>query len=418
MAIIKNFLDSYVEYSSLTIAHPELYKRWGGITCISSMLGRRFWIRRGHVRVFPNFYVMLMGEPGTGKGLACDICQGVLTEAGYEYFAADRSSKEKFLQDLADGISFNRPTTMDDLLASSSFGKDEGPTSFLSAEPRECLAIAEEFSDFIGQNNSDFIAFLTKIWSYNGTYRYRLKTGRSVGITDPYINIFGGSSSAAFALSFPPEIVAQGFLARLVLVAGESGKRETWPELKASTLGSELSSFLAGIKENCIGEIALTPKAMIDLEKLDQEFGGVDDPRFKDYNVRRFTHLLKLCIIHAAARGESILRIEDIEQAHGLLCDTEYLMPKALGSFGKSKNADVSNKILQHLYTASQPVPTTTLWRIVCDDLEKLQDLTDLLHKLQYSGRIQSVGSKGWLPKLTARVELASKPNEGKEIKK
>ena len=406
MAIIKNFLDSYVEYSSLTIAHPDLYKRWGGVIAISSMLGRRFWIPRGHLKVYPNFYVMLMGEPGTGKGIACDICQGILTEAGYEYFGADRSSKEKFLQDLADGISFNKPNTMDDLLSSHSIGGDGEQTSFLSTESRECLVIAEEFSDFIGQNNSDFIAFLTKVWSYNGTYRYRLKTGRSVGITDPYLNILGGSSSAAFALSFPPEIIAQGFLARLVLVAGEfTGSRETWPKRpdSALNLASDLSAFLANIKENCKGEIALTAKALKDLEKLDQEFGGVDDPRFKDYNVRRFTQLLKLCIVHAAARGECILRIEDIEQAHQLLCDTEYLMPKALGSFGKSKNADVSNKILQCLYTATQPVPTTFLWRIVCDDLEKLQDLTDILHKLQYSGRIQSVSGKGWLPKLAAK---------------
>jgi hypothetical protein len=369
------------------------------------MLGRRFWITRGHLKVFPNLYIMLMGEPGTGKGVACDLAQTVLTQAEYSYFGADRSSKEMFLQDLADGINFNKPLDMDDLLANHSTGIKE----FTSTEPRECLIIAEEFQDFIGVQNADFIAFLTKVWSYNGTYRYRLKTGRSVGITNPYINILGGSSSAAFSQAFPPEIVAQGFLARLILVAGEfSGTRPTWPEGNTDDkMLNDLGYFLQYIRLNCQGEIKLSESTYKNLELLDKAFGGVDDPRFKDYNGRRFTQLLKLCIIFAASRGECLLRIEDIEQANQLLCDTEHLMPRALGAFGKSKNADVSNKILQYLYSNSRVVPTMELWRVVSDDLEKLEDLTNILTKLQHSQRIQPVSKPmvGWLPKISVRKE-------------
>lgn len=408
---ITNFMDSYLEYAKKTVAIPEIYHKWTACMAVSCMLGKRIFIPRGHLKVFPNLYVMLMGEPGTGKGVACDLVQGILQDAQYEYFAADRSSKEKFLQDLADGISFNH-TDMDSLLASVPAGAGD---SFLSTEPRECFILAEEFSDFIGQNNADFVAFLTKIWSFRGTYRYRLKTGRSVGITEPYINILAGSSSAAFALAFPPEIVAQGFLARLVLVAGEyTGKRETWPTSTDGALGKELSSFLVRIKSSVQGEIHLSERALKDLELLDQNFGGVDDPRFRDYNVRRFTQLLKLCIVFCAARGDTQLRIEDVERANALLCETEHFMPKALGSFGKSKNADVSNKILQALYAANKPINTLQLWRIVCDDLDKLQDLTDILHKLKNADRVQAVG-QGWLPKLTVPKELMSLPKKGEE---
>lgn len=403
---IKNFLDSYLEYAKKTIPIPDLYNKWGGVMAVSAMLGKRLWITRGHLNIFPNMYIMLMGEPGTGKGIACDICQGILQNAGYELFAADRSSKEKFLQDLSDGISFNQPTGMDSLLANESTGAAD---SLLSSEPRECFVLAEEFSDFLGQNNADFVAFLTKIWSFRGTYRYRLKTGRSVGITEPYISILGGSSSSAFSLTFPPEIVAQGFLARLVLVGGEwTGARETWPETTESdfALGQSCSDFLRGIRDNVNGQIFLNPQAYKDLELLDKSFGGVGDPRFRDYNIRRFTQLLKLCIISAASRGDSHLRIEDVERADNLLCETEYLMPKALGSFGKSKNADTANKILQYLFTATRPATTMQLWKIVCDDLDKLQDLTDILHKLSSASRIQAVDG-GWLPRFEAKIERA-----------
>jgi hypothetical protein len=191
----------------------------GWTNAISSTLGKNLWISRGHFRVFPNLYVMLNGRTRDRERLACSLLQDLLEESGYEYFAADRSSKEKFIQDLADGITFNREQ-VEDLFSSATFGNNEA-SSGSSTKPRECLILAEEFQDFLGQNNIDFIAFLTKMWSFTGTYRYRLKTGRSVGITEPCINLLGGSTSATFALTFPPEIAGQGFLARLILIGGE-----------------------------------------------------------------------------------------------------------------------------------------------------------------------------------------------------
>lgn len=416
----QHFLDSYFEFAQKTVAVPPLFNKWAGVMGVACMLGKRLFIRRGHLKVYPNLYVMLMGEPGTGKGVACDILQTILTDAGYGYFAADRSSKEKFLSDLADGINFNAPT-LDSLLGAASFSDQ----AFVSTEPRECFILAEEFSDFLGQNNPDFVAFLTKVWSYSGTYKYRIKTGKSVGIYEPYINILGGSSSAAFALTFPPEIIAQGFLARMVLVAGESPrKRKTFPDLSDPIDQANIAEQLIGIKVHGQGEITITEKAFADLDSLNQEFGGVDDPRFRDYNVRRFTQLLKICIICCAARGKDLsLRVEDVERAHDLLCETEHSMPRALGSFGKSRNSDVSNKLLATLYSADRPISTMALWRIVCDDLEKLQDLSDLLHKLSSAGRIQSAkgsdGVQGWLIKIDPPKEKFEinimKPGEAKK---
>lgn len=204
---VKDFIDSYVEYAGSGVVIPELYNRWCSLTALSASIGRKCWIDRGHLQVFPNLYVMLMGEPGTGKGLSCDILQTILLESEYEFFAADRSSKEQFLEDLADKMSFNK-ATMGDVLGSSwdSELNDE------SGGASECFILAEEFQDFLGQNNSDFIAFLTKMWSYRGTYKYRIKSGRKVAIPNPTINLLGGTTSSTFALTFPPEIAGQGFL--------------------------------------------------------------------------------------------------------------------------------------------------------------------------------------------------------------
>jgi hypothetical protein len=411
---ITNFLDSYEEYAKNTVAIPQIFHKWAAIMAVGVSLGRRVWIERGHFKVFPNLYVLLVGEPGTGKGVACSLLQDILQKSGYEYFAADRSSKEKFLQDLADGIDFNRGS-MEGLLENELFddAKESG-----NDEPKECFALAEELQDFLGQNNMDFIAFLTKVWSQSGPYRYRIKTGRSVVISDPCINILGGTTSSNFALTFPPEVSSQGFLARLILVSGEfTGVRETWPPPINQELRDSLANFLGGISHELTGGISLSRELYLGLDELNKEFGGIDDPRFKDYNSRRFTQLLKLITINAAARGSLTLSIEDIERADELLRETERWMSKALGSFGKAKNADIANKVIQYLHTVTKPATVKELWKLVCDDLDKFSDIGDLLGKLVASERIQNVGG-GYLPKLKApekKLELIKVRKEGGE---
>lgn len=395
---IDNFLDSYAEYTKdLNLISPPLYHKWCGLMAVAATLGKNLWIARGHFRVYPNLYLMLMGEPGTGKGAAIKSLQSLLEESGYEYLSADRSSKEKFIQDLADGITFNRKPVagfFDDPIF-----EVDGTGNTTSTEARECLILADEFQDFLGQNNIDFIAFLTNMWSYSGTYKYRLKTGRSVGIPEPCINILGGSTSATFALTFPPEIAGQGFLARLILIGGESsGKRISFPPPPDLSLKTELADSLRIIKEQCVGEITISPRTFELFDRLNQEFGGVDDPRFKDYNTRRFSQLLKLTTICAAARISTELTVADIDRADSILRETESIMPRALGSFGASRNSAVTNKILQTLFAATRPITTKQLWRLVCDDMEKYEDLGALLIKLSVSDRIQPAGN-GWLPK-------------------
>lgn len=154
------------------------------------------------------------------------------------------------------------------------------------------------------------------------------------------------------------------------------------------------------------GGFGLEDEARTMLDQINQKYPGIDDPRFKDYNIRRFTQLLKISLLSAASRFDKVIRKQDVERAHGFLSESEKWMPKALGSFGKSRNSNVANKILQTLHQTSRPLKSNELWRLVCDDLEKFQDLTDLLYKLQSSDRIQSVGKEGWLAKVKVTTEI------------
>ena len=74
-------------------------------------------------------------------------------------------------------------------------------------------------------------------------------------------------------------------------------------------------------------------------------------------------------------------------------------MPKALGEFGKSKDAEVSGKIMQALYEAKEPMTTSMILKIVKNDLDKMQQLGEIMMKLCNADQAQLVPGKGYLPK-------------------
>jgi len=91
--------------------------------------------------------------------------------------------------------------------------------------------------------------------------------------------------------------------------------------------------------------------------------------------------------------------MQDILLANSLLTYTEASMPKALGEFGKSRNAEAANKIMSVLYDTKKPLGLPSLWKVVSNDLEKVSDLSNLLVNLQNADKIQVVKGEGFLPR-------------------
>ena len=116
----------------------------------------------------------------------------------------------------------------------------------------------------------------------------------------------------------------------------------------------------------------------------------IDDLRFDSYFNRRFTHLLKLCIIVAAGHARKQIDERTVIEANTYLSYIESLMPKALGEFGKSRNSDVTHKILSFI-EAHDGVTLKEILKLVSADLEKPSDIGDIIRKLSMADKIQSV---------------------------
>lgn len=389
MSNLQTLSDLYFRYTEKT-EPPMVFHRWSLMSCLAASLGRQFYLPFADFRIFTNMYVMLIGDPGTRKSTAIKTGKRILSASGYDKFSAERTSKEKFLLDL-EGVEDDSGSVKDaSAVMRNLFGDD-----YLNADPREVFVVADEFNEFVGSGNLEFLSLLGSLWDWDdpvAPFKQRLKTSRSVSIFQPTINILSGNTHAGFAEAFPPQTLGQGFLSRLILVFGESsGKKFAFPEKPPDSLKQQLIDEFMEIKTQVSGEATMTNKAKDMLQTIYHSFEGLEDARFKHYSTRRYTHLLKLCLLTAAASRRTEIRAEDVLFANTLLTYTEHRMPNAMGEFGKAKNADVAARLISVLSDAKTPMDTPALWKQVQSDLDKPEDLNKLLAGLVQGGKIQYV---------------------------
>lgn len=402
----ESLFELYFRYAEAT-EPPTVYHRWSLISSVGALLGRQFWFPFGTTRIFPNQYVMLIGNPGTRKSTAIKMARRVIATTGYSTFAAERTSKEKFLLDL-EGVtdedawsksnkSGRRTITANDVLDNLELG---GGGETHDGIPKEIFVTADEFNEFSGTGNIEFLSMLGALWDWDDedtTYKHRFKNSKSISIFQPTISILGGNTHSSFKLAFPEQAIGQGFLSRLILVYSEpSGRKITFPTKPPDAVVSSLAAALSRIKESVRGEATMAAGAERALDTIYRTSKDLEDYRFKSYSTRRFTHLIKLCLIVTAMRSSTEISTDDVVLANTILTYTESNMSKALGEFGRSKDSEAQHNIMTALYESKTPLSISDLWKIVSRDVDKQERLADILSSLASAGKIQPApGNKG-----------------------
>lgn len=401
-----NFIENYLDFYEKT-EPPTIYNRWAAIGGIGALLGRGTWIQHGHSKVYPNQYIMFVGEAGCRKSTAIKtFLKPLITEAGYNKIAASKTSKEKFLMDLAEGMdNVNNPEEhLDVSNQKENWGRGKTMRELFgvidSSEPAECLIMADEFNVFMGHSNVEFIDMLTDLWDYNGIYASRTKSGKSVLVPNPTLSMLTGNTQVGISMSFPTEVIGQGFFSRLLLIHSDpSGRKISFPKAPDLAVKAQLVKQLIDIKGKMRGEILIDAIAHKALDEIYQNWTDLEDVRFKSYSTRRFTHLLKLCLCCAAARQQRSIDISVVEYANTILHYTEFFMPKALGEFGKARNSDVSAKILELLDKAEAPLDLMKdIFPQVHRDIDGTKQLAEIVSGMLAAGKIQKTSMGGFLP--------------------
>jgi len=397
-----NFINSYLHYTGQTES-PTTFHRWSVISSLGAWLGKRFYIKHGHSRINSNMYVMLMGAAGTRKSTAIKVASKLIKKAGYNTFSASKTSKEQFLADLAKtGMASDSSAGSnagDALLDMNLWGAEDSAEAESSLGSCELFVNADEFNDFVGNGNIEFLSLLGNLWDLEGDYRHSKLTSKSVFVKDPCVSILAGNTATGFSLAFPKEAIGQGIFSRLLLIHGEStNKRIAFPSPPSDDATAALIQCLLQIRAIAIGEAEIADDAKAMLEYIYNTWEHIGDIRFESYCNRRFTHLIKLCLIHAAASKSRVILQEHVVMANTVLTHAEHSMARALGEFGAASKSDVTNKVMNLLTLAVNPMTFKDIWKHVSNDINNLQELRPIIENLQFAEKIVKVGA-GFLAK-------------------
>ncbi len=400
-------LELYINSYNAESEAPKRYHQWTYLSCVAAMVGRNSYLPFGMDNIYPNHFIMLIGSPAARKSSAIKAGTKLLKAADYTTISRGRTSKEKFLLDLSGhvddtGMSHNPALALSDgnkVAIQNLFDTDLADLG-TNDEPCETLIAADEFNNYIGTGNFEFISLLGELWDVPPDYPVRVKNSKSYTINKPCVNIIAGNTPTGFAAAFPPDILGQGFASRLILVYGErTNIRTTLPKQPDAEVVATLAHHLQQVRLLVCGEfnIDLGGAAYEALDKLYKNWKSLEDTRFSNYSGRRFSHLLKLSLLFAANKLRTDIRLEDVIAANTLLTATEHDMPAALGEFGRSKNSEVSNKIIEMVNTSDSIVSVAQLWKECQIDMDKQASMIELVTGLSRAGKIQSVRG-GFLP--------------------
>ena len=359
-----------------------------------------------------------MGAAGTRKSTAIKLVKRSISSAGYTTFAADKTSKEKFLMDLAgmpdfEASSYGRPATKTDFnLDQNLFGGGNGDGTDYG-DPKEVFIVADEFNEFAGAGNTDFYTTLGNLWDWDdpiNPFTQKFKTSQSVEIYQPTVSLLSGNTAENFSRAFPAESQGVGFLSRLLLIHGERTSTKLWRPTSPSRDETERLIFaLRAVLKTTGGgkELAIDPEAEPILEAIYKECcdDAVDDPRFLSYSSRRFTQLLKLCIIVSVANRTETITRNNVIEAHTYLSACEVHMPKSMGEFGKAKHSPIADKIMNILNATTKALTTKELFIKMGNDIDAASKLGEILNSLTQQNKIQHIPNMGFLPKKDVSVK-------------
>jgi hypothetical protein len=273
--------------------------------------------------LFPNLFVLLCGQPGSGKDLIINTVRDLLTTAteGMEQqqginIAPEALSTKGLIDVLAD----------DESRLTFTFKRD-GKTE--TAHYHSLFVANGELGAFMPEYQTQMISIINDLYNCKKSFTERVRgrgTSSSVKIENPHLAMLLGTQPAVFARIVPEEAFQMGFTARLIICnAGPLARKPFFSdEAIDQTLEGKIISDLRALSL-LAGEYRLSTrfKELLNTFHIENP-GAIEHSRFADYNIRRSLHLGKIAICCAAAESnELVLEERHFEQALSYLLLSE-----------------------------------------------------------------------------------------------
>lgn len=406
----KDYVEASVE-ATQGWSSPELFRRWSAVSAVAGALGRKCWYDRGDFKCRANMYIVLVGGPATGKSLSMDF---QYSDGGPYYrlsttpkFDGENEAKDynekwkKYLQKrttplvLAYG-SFTSRDLVDVAATVNNIIADIPIDDII--DDATLTVYTSEFGTLINRHDEKLYMMLTEGWDASKPYYHRTAHYGKRKVPGYCLNWAACATPGQFVEKMPANAAEQGLLSRIIPVyyTGKSMGEVIHVENRADERFCDmLATDLAEIAE-MHGEFAFSEEAAAAAQKwLDGgKLPAITEPMMYEYDGRRFSHLLKLCMVFSAARRRNkVIELRDWESAQELLFEAEANMPALLKRFGMSMGGkfldDIEEFVARKGGEVSQQELTTEARRL-CKNLGDIKAGIDLLKE---TGRVTEIGA-------------------------
>lgn len=338
---LQSWIQSFIEFSEASYT-PLIFRRWAAISIIAGALERKVWVHTRNSDLYPNLYILLVGPPGTGKGLT-------MNEVNRFWGALEGYHLSP--------ISVTKASLIDALnSAQRKILNPERDPAFL--EYNSLLAAVPEFSDFAPLYEPSLMSALQSVYDGVPTSEKRRGKNLDIKIQSPQLNLIAGTTPSYLNSFIPEGAWDQGFISRTIMIfSGE----ESSINLFASTSSNEalhldLTHDL-NVIANLVGKLSWSAEAA---EAIQSWINSGREPvpehrRLLHYATRRIAHVIKLCIVFSIERSNAMrIEIEDFHSALNVLVEAETQMPeifKSVSGGGESAAIEDAYHFVWQIYT-------------------------------------------------------------------
>ena len=430
--------DRWQAYNS-GLSSPQNYIDWSWLYLVGAALQRRVWVGPEHQPVFANKYVILVGEPGIGKGLPiravsdflshwkkkdgpkldpitlspvdqerlkilneCDFDEDVQEKAKIEPqgkakaadlmepllfpMAADATTYEALVLAVADAY-----TKMNYVKTREDGTKKLEVTGHSSVN--FCL---QELASLMRKRTEDIVNYMLGLYDCPTDYMYQTISRGKDRVRRGCLNVLAGTTPSFMQSTFDDKLADEGFNSRTFYIyAKKNRKNQFFMPLLAEEQKQHKIDLLNHIRAlaGLYGNVTVDAETYAYLAEWwdDQEKNKHKRPntsiKLKPYYSRKNIHVMKLAMAkHFGESTEMHIPLETFKWAIEFLAAEEKNMHLAIVLEAQTPVAKASQKILEHLTTGRKTMVEVL---VATHHVAKKSEVMEAIEFLQETSQIE-----------------------------
>lgn len=297
---MKSWIATYLEYTDHLEA-PREFQLWSAVSAIAATLQRKVWVHMGEFQWYPNFYIILIAEPGilqktTTIDRAYNLvrdCPFADPEVGGVFFGPSSTTWQSFITTVGRSlVEVPNPDKTGENVASASISLPLG-----------------ELGTFMDTSEPKMTDNLVDLWDCRRIFEKSTKTSGDDVLPYPFVNILAGTTPGWIRTNFPRYMIQGGFTSRTIFALAHEKKQlcpyphRATPPKEHKLLRMKLIDGLCRMYE-FRGVIPLTEEAYVFGERWYEEHYNnppihLTTELMRPYHSRKQAHLHKLAMILA-----------------------------------------------------------------------------------------------------------------------